>query len=631
MNKECILEGSAWRGILENAIEGILIAEIDSRKFRYANRAVCAMFGYGPDEMLSLTVADIHPPEHLSDIITTFEAMARGEIATAVETPCRRKNGTVFWADINTSRVAIDGVACNVGFFSDVTERRTAMNEIDNSQRLLSSVFDAVPDLLIVVDRDFRIRYTNFKGHDRIEQSDPAKGKTCYGRFKLLDSPCDDCSAYPVFETGETVEREMVNPADGRVREVRAFPIKDLDGRVQYVVEYVRDISDRIKAQEDRLRLEQQLQKNQRLESLGVLAGGIAHDFNNLLGGIYGFVDMARAKSGDPRVNSCLDSSLTTMSRARNLTRQLLTFAKGGSPSRTSRSLVPFLPETSEFALSGSNVSREYSIPEDLWLCDFDADQMSQVVDNIVINAVQAMPMGGKLEISARNVEIRPRSHPSLSPGRYVKLSFKDSGIGIPREILDRLFDPFFTTKQKGSGLGLATGFSIVKKHDGCIDVESEQGKGSTFHIFLPASTRPETARAPAAKAALRGAGTVIVMDDEEFLRNSIGRMLRHGGYRARLAGDGREALELLDTCKRHKEDIAAVLLDLTVPGGMGGKETVDEIRKQDREIPVFVASGYADDPVVQNPHAYGFTGSITKPFLRAELCELIAQHSTAP
>ncbi len=627
MGTKWSVEGNSCQSILDNAIEGILIAEIDSKKFKYANKAVCKLFGFNLGEMLALGVSDIHPPDQLQDVLNTFEAQARGEIALAVETQCQRKNGTVFWADINTSKIIVDGIACNVGFFSDVTERRASRDELDTSQRLLSSVFNAVPDLLIVVDRDFRIQYTNFKGHDSIQQADFDKAKTCYGRFKLLNSPCDDCSALPVFESGAIIEREMVNPADGRTREVRAFPIKDADGKVLYVVEYVRDITDKIQAQDDRIQLEQQLQHNQRLESLGILAGGIAHDFNNLLGGIYGYIDMARAKSSDPVVNSYLDSSLTTMNRTRNLTQQLLTFAKGGSPNRKTGSLVKFIRETSEFALSGSNVSCEFNIPDDLLMCDFDANQMSQVVDNIVINAVQAMPMGGKLEITARNLQLDSKTQSAQHTGSYIRLSFKDSGIGIPSEILGRIFDPFFSTKQKGSGLGLATSYSIVKKHDGCIEVESKPGKGSTFHVYLPASNKVEIAPQTINKTRPRTSGIVIVMDDEEVMRDSIEQMLNYGDYTVRLANDGKEALRLFAACRQSKDDVAAILLDLTVPGGMGGKQTVEEIRKVDRGIPVFVTSGYADDPIVQNPHHYGFTDSISKPFLRTDLYELIAKY----
>jgi len=613
--------------ILDGAIEGILIAEIESKAFKYANKAICEMFGYEEKEMLTLTVADIHPKDKLDEVINIFEAQARGEIALAQSTPCQRKNGTVFWADINTSKTFIDGVPCNVGFFSDVTEKIRSEKEIDASHRLLTSLFDAVPDLLIVIDKKFQIRYTNFKGHDLINQSDSDKGKTCYGRFKLLDSPCEDCSALPVFDSGAIVEREMVNPADGRTREVRAFPIKDFSGQVVYVVEYVRDITDKKQAEKDRIRLEQQIQQNQKLESLGVLAGGIAHDFNNLLGGIYGYIDMAREASENEEVLKYLDTTLNTMNRARSLTQQLLTFAKGGMPKREPGRLNQFVRDTVEFALSGSNVSCRYTIADDLWFCDYDKSQMAQVIDNIVINAQQAMPVGGTIELIAENRRIQKDEHLILPAGDYVQVSIKDTGIGIPHDIIQRIFDPFFTTKQKGSGLGLATSYSIVKKHDGYIDVESTPGEGAHFSIVLPASKFVEKAKKEYGKTCKRHSGRILIMDDEEVIRDTMTQMLIKSDVKVVTAREGNEALEVFMESIKSGKKFDIVILDLTVPGGMGGKATLDGIRKLDKQIPVIVSSGYAEDPIVQNPKRYGFNGSIKKPFIKSELVDMILKY----
>ncbi|MHC4516488.1 MAG: ATP-binding protein, partial [Planctomycetota bacterium] len=344
-----------YRAIFEGAVEGIIIARLESKRFLYANPAICTMFGYTHDEMTSLGVSDIHPQDVHGAVLRDFESSLPGRKQVVINTPCIRKDGTIFYADIAFGRFFIDGHECNLGFFTDTTERKRA---------------------------------------------------------------------------------------------------------------------------------EDALQKAHRLESLGVLAGGIAHDFNNLLLGIFANVDMARSRCApDEEAVAFLEEAMKVTSRAADLTKQLLTFAKGGAPTRKTGHLAEMVRETTRFALSGSNISCDCDLPENLWQCSFDENQMAQVVQNIILNAQQAMPMGGSIRICAGNVLLQRGEHPSLDEGEFVRLSIQDSGVGIPGEILQKIFDPFFTTKPKGSGLGLATAYSILAKHEGHIDVESEYGKGSTFHI----------------------------------------------------------------------------------------------------------------------------------------------------
>ncbi len=614
----------SYRAILEGAVEGILLADLETKHIAYANPAACTLFGFSLEELLELKVLDLHPPEHIDEVLKVFEAQARGEMELACSIPCQRKNGTTFYADINTSRCEIDGVAYNVGFFTDVTERQSVEEAIFTTERLLVSIFDAVPDLLIVIDRNFKIRYTNFKGHDTIEQKDPEKGKTCFGRFKLLDEPCEDCTALPVFETGCTVEREMANPVDGITREVRAFPIKDQKGEVIYVVEYVRDITERKQAEDNRLRLEKQILQTQKLESLGIMAGGIAHDFNNLLSGIFGNIDLARLMSKDDTIKDHLDTAMRTMTRAQSLTHQLLTFAKGGLPVRKTGDLGRFVKETSKFALSGSIIKCKYTIPNDLWNCDFDENQLGQAIDNLIINALQSMSTGGIIRIVGSNIIIGLGEHNTLPAGKYVNIAIEDKGIGIPVDIQSRIFDPFFTTKEEGSGLGLATTYSIIKKHDGHIDVTSEPGKGSTFTLYIPASgdTIEESPQEEADTHT--GKGVILVMDDEMVVRFTLKEMLKSFGYASVSAKRGEEALVFFRDAQNQKEPYAAIILDLTIAGGLGGKEVVEEIRKVDQNIPVFVTSGYAEDPIIAKPQEYGFTASLKKPFTTSELASLL-------
>lgn len=386
------------------------------------------------------------------------------------------------------------------------------------------------------------------------------------------------------------------------------------------VIGTVQDIS-------ERKQIEDVLGNTQKLESLGLLAGGIAHDFNNLLGGVFGYIELAKAKSTEEKVVNYLSKTLNSIDSARGLTGQLLTFAKGGSPIKRVETLFPFIQETAEFSLSGTSVSCQFEIEEDLWLCEFDRNQIGQVLGNIVINAQQAMPLGGIIKISACNIILHKNEHLHLAGGNYIKISIKDSGVGIPHASIARIFDPFFTTKFQGHGLGLATCYSIVRKHSGCIDVDSEPGKGTTFDIFMPASTVVESIPEVNTVADFKGAGTFLVMDDEEAIRETIGGMLKSLGYQVVLKTKGEDALDFFIAETQKDRIFAGLLLDLTIPAGMGGAETVVAIRKLDSEVPIFVASGYSELSIMKNPVEYGFTDSICKPFILNELIKMLIRN----
>jgi PAS domain S-box-containing protein len=433
-----------------------------------------------------------------------------------------------------------------------------------------------------------------------------------------------------LFETGEPQECDLrMLKKDGTLFWARLEAIISQDDEGNSVSRVVlSDISERKQAEDDHrrlesLKLETQIQQTQKLESLGVLASGIAHDFNNLMGGIFGYIDMAIEKSTDAVVTEYLNKAVATIDRARGLTAQLLTFAKGGAPLQKITQLFPFVHDTIQFALSGSNVSCKFAVADNLWPCNIDKNQISQVFDNLVINAQQAMPNGGTIEVTAANVFLSGKELPALVKGSYVRVSVKDYGIGILKESLPRIFDPFYTTKAKGHGLGLATCYSIISRHGGAIDVESEPGRGSTFHVYLPASL--EIASAHAATTSIHhGSGMMIVMDDEEVMRDTLRSMLESLGYTVVCKNDGREVVNFYAGERKAHRPVSGIILDLTVPGGMGGKLAVAEIRKTDREIPIFAASGYTDDPVMMTPLQYGFTASIAKPFRKSDLVEML-------
>lgn len=375
----------------------------------------------------------------------------------------------------------------------------------------------------------------------------------------------------------------------------------------------------------EKKKLEAQIEQTQKIESLGTLAGGIAHDFNNLLSGVYGYLDLALQKTSNPDVVNYIEKAFQSSERAKGLTHQLLTFSKGGTPIKKVESLIPFLQETTRFAMSGSNVSCGFDLQKDLWMCDFDKNQIAQVIDNIVINACHAMPSGGTITVTAMNQDIRENDHPLLAPGPYVKISIEDAGIGIPKRYLGRIFDPFFTTKQQGSGLGLATSYSIIKRHGGAIDVTSEPGSRTCFDIYLPATGESGTVVRKKYATEFRGTGKVLIMDDEPAICEMLSKMVSILGFSCVVTHDGEAAVAQFRNSLENQDPFAAVVLDLTVPGKMGGKEAVTKIRELDQTIPVFVASGYSEDMAIADPEQFGFTGSLEKPFSFSELSQIFA------
>jgi len=399
-----------------------------------------------------------------------------------------------------------------------------------------------------------------------------------------------------------------------------AAPIKDTEGRIGGVVLVFKDVTKEYMMQET-------LQKTAKLDSLAILSGGIAHDFNNLLGGIFGNIDLADEISDNPEVKKYLKRTLATIDRARNLTSQLLTFAKGGAPDRRAGPIMPFIRNVVEFALSGSNISCKYDISDNLWYCIFDKNQIGQVIDNLIINAQQAMPLGGTVNVAVRNVLIPKNDHPILQEGLYVKISIQDSGTGISKDVIDKIFDPFFTTKEKGHGLGLATCYSIINRHEGHIEVQSEPGKGTTFHILLPATNELKEESVIDISKGHNGKGTILVMDDEEVIRLILSDMLSSVGYDVITKSNGKEVLEYLSSVHETQTNLVAMIFDLIIPGSMGGKEVMEEIGKLDLYVPVFVTSGYSEDPIMANPQKYGFSASIQKPFRKSDLVKILNEN----
>lgn len=386
-------------------------------------------------------------------------------------------------------------------------------------------------------------------------------------------------------------------------------------------VAFALDITERKKAEKERQEFESQLNRTQRLESLGLLAGGIAHDFNNLLGGILGNIDLARSTLDDKaQAAKYLQTAIGAFTRAKDLTRQLLTFSKGGAPATQPVALGAVLEEARSLALSGSRLRCEIGLGDDLDTVDADPNQLAQVMNNVLLNARQAMPEGGRISVEAENSHIRSQGIAGLSEGHYALITVRDEGVGIPASVLPKVFDPFFTTRESGSGLGLATCHSIVRRHGGAMTLESTLGAGTTVRIYLPVSHTAAVSRSQEPASTQRLAGRVLVMDDEEVMRSVATHMLRHLGLEVVCVRDGEEAEATFARELKSGGRFDAVLLDLTIPGGMGGERAMAQIRKLDPEVPGVVASGYSDSPVLAEPAKYGFAGKIEKPYRTSQL-----------
>jgi two-component system cell cycle sensor histidine kinase/response regulator CckA len=373
---------------------------------------------------------------------------------------------------------------------------------------------------------------------------------------------------------------------------------------------------------------EQERLRMAKMESIGMLAGGIAHDFNNLLTGIMGNIGLVKTyvSPSDPAYEM-LDEAEVAAVRAKDLTQQLLTFAKGGKPVKKLINTAETIKGAAEFALRGSKVKLILSFPEDLWPIEADEGQINQVINNLVINADEAMPTGGTLTISAENLALKKSDVLPVRGGNYVRIDVKDTGIGISPTHIQRIFEPYFTTKQKGSGLGLTTAYSVVRNHGGIILVESVQNEGSTFHIYLPATKKAlKGAKKLMAIESGQAGGKVLIMDDEDIIRKMLKNMLSMAGYTVELSSDGTEALKKYVQAKEARDPFNAVIMDLTIPGGMGGKEAVKKILEIDPKATVIVSSGYATDPIMSDYKKYGFKAVIAKPYSVRQLRELLSR-----
>jgi PAS domain S-box/PAS domain S-box/PAS domain S-box len=613
---------NSYRTLVEQASEAIFIADAKG-DYIDANARACAMVGYTREELLRLNLRELLLSEDLAAMPVRFSELQAGRPVLS-ERRMRRKDGSVFFAEISGKRLA-DGRY--QGIVRDVSERKQMQETLRQSEEKYRNLFN---------NAEVGMFRTRLDGSEILDFNE--KYLEIFGRTR--DEMKGSATIMHWADAAERAALVKKLEADGRVKDFECRMVAK-DGAVKTCLTSVRvypeqgilegsliDISDWKRAEAERLKLEQQIGRSQRLESLGLLAGGIAHDFNNLMSGIYGNIELALDGPLDKDSAALLSRAMASMGRARDLTRQLLTFAKGGAPVRAVGRLFPFVEESARFALSGGQVTCAFDVAPDLWACNFDKNQIGQVIDNLVINGKQAMSGGGALRISARNARLREHEAAALPAGDYVVVSVEDTGAGIPAEVLSKIFDPFYTTKEQGRGLGLSTCHSIMRRHEGAITAESTVGQGSTFRLYLPATRAPSSGDAQEKPAARRGGGgRVLVMDDEKAVLHIFVGMLTSLGYSVETVADGDAAVELFASERKAGRPFCAAILDLTIPGGMGGQEAGQALRALDGDVQLFVTSGYAEDPAMAAPAAHGFRASLRKPFSRAELSELLEVH----
>jgi PAS domain S-box-containing protein len=509
----------------------------------------------------------------------------------------------------------------------EIRERLRAEKALKQSEEYFRSLIENSLDLITVVDREGKILYLN----PSIEQLLGYKQEDLYN-MHILDfvHPEDkqavgDAFSRVIQKSGKVeslIVRIRHHNGSWNIFEVIGKSIMK-DSGVMNVVINSRDITERRK-------MEEELLKGQKLESVGILAGGIAHDFNNLLQAIMGNISLSIMLS-DPanKTYGLLEKAEQAAEQARDLSYRLLTFSKGGEPFRQIVSLKNLIVDSVNLVLSGSDVTPVFDFEDHLSAVQVDESQIKQVINNIVLNAKEAMPAGGTVTVEANNIELGAKDNLPLKEGRYLHLAFTDQGTGIPTEDLPKIFDPYFTTKgmnsRKGQGLGLAICHSIIMKHEGLITVESQSGKGATFHIYLPAAEQ--------SVPAITGEGgqvpdrrTILFMDDEARVRDISGQILESLGYRVELAKNGEEAIEAFTKARESGRSFHAVILDLTVKEGIGGKEALQRLKGIDPGIKAIVSSGYADDPIMKDFEKYGFAKAIAKPYTIEEIQKLLAK-----
>ncbi|MGD0584990.1 MAG: PAS domain S-box protein [Oryzomonas sp.] len=606
--------------------DSININRLDNGIYLEVNEGFTAITGYQPEEVVGKSSLELNiwvNPGERARLVREINAHG---ITMNHEAEFRKKDGTIIVGLMSARRINIEGIPCILNITRDITKRKQAEELLRESEKTLRLLVEAMPVGVGVTDDHGVIEYLNSSFVNR------------FG-YTIDDIPTVDewfQKAYPNPDYRNQLASGWTNDlsamADGAQPSPREAKITCKNGTVRHVIINAQLIRHRVLAIftdiTERELLQHEFLKVQKLESLGLLAGGIAHDFNNILTSILGNISFAQVFLDEAhKARPPLEQAEKAAHRAAELAGQLLTFAKGGDPVKKPVSVRRLVDESVSLVLRGTKVVAVVDIPDDLHTIEADAGQINQAFNNIVINAVHAMPGGGRLTVKAENASLSGMNSLGLVPGEYVKLAFSDEGCGIPDEEQKQIFDPYFTTKSGGTGLGLSSVYSIVTRHGGHISVNSSAGNGATFIIYLPSTgevqAEPGTEHDAKATADPAG-GSVLVMDDDKMILDLAAKMLHLLGYRATTCADGEEAVSLYKTAQGSDMPFDVVIMDLTVPGGMGGRETAEKILAFDPGARLIVSSGYSNDPIMAHYKEYGFCGAVVKPYRINELMEVL-------
>ncbi len=628
------------RSIIENILDGMITVD-ESGVIQSMNPAAEKMFGCRDNEMIGHAFTRLIPKRYAGEPINKAISCAWAEIikrtgGTTLAVGRTRKHAT-FPVEISLSQMVVDQRILYVAMVRDVTERKHFEQQIDKEKENLAVTLRSIGDGVITTDVNGKITIINNAAEKLTGwTSAEAVGQPLKTVFNVM---VDLAAQAKIQKAGSRNEAQSIlqglpetltlTSREGveRLIEQVASPILDNKNEVSGVVLVFRDIT-------ERQRNEAEQRKAETLEQLGLLAGGIAHDFNNLLTAIIGNISLASLLlPPNDEMATRLDDAKNASMRARDLAQQLLTFARGGAPIKTTASIGKLIQDTVSFSLRGSHNRSDFSFGADLWPAEIDSGQISQVIANLVVNADQAMPNGGTLHVSCDNFRYTSTTTPvipDLTPGDYIHLRIRDEGVGIPEKYLKRIFDPYFTTKPKGNGLGLATAYSIIKNHNGLMTVESEVHVGSRFDIYLPASVHQyqpapvEQTETPVQN--IEGSGRVLIVDDEEAIRALVEFTLSRLGYEVSEAATAIEGVNLYREKLESGERFDLVILDLTLPGGMGGKEALKKLIEIDPTVNAIVSSGYATDATMSRYQDFGFRGVIAKPYEASQLGKKVAE-----
>lgn len=606
---------------LVNTVEGIVWeAEPETLAFTFVSKQAERILGYPSNSWVedeTLWMSRLHPEDRHWVPSYCRECVDRNQNHT-MEYRMHAADGRVVWLRDIVTVVITDGKVTGLrGLMVDITEHKNAEDLLKESADRYRALVEKIQDLVVEASADGKFLYVspNFKevlGYD-------AEDLVGINIFKHVH-PDDQEATFKEFlriitlqTSGKAVFRFRNKEGRWSWFDATGKTYKTAEGEIRCVI-VSRDVTERKK-------LEEEMFKKENLESLGVLAGGIAHDFNNLLTSILGNVSISKMNiSPNDKIYKRLSEAESASLRAKDLTSQLLTFSRGGAPVKEYvQSLGDLIRDTANFVVSGSKVKCEYEFADKVWPAEIDEGQISQVIHNLILNADQAMPEGGKINIRLENICHNGSGNQDSGEERFIKLTIEDSGIGMTEELKKKIFDPYFTTKQRGSGLGLTTVYSIIKNHDGYINVTTDIGVGTIFEVLIPAAEYSNELAATDPDV-FRGEGKILIMDDEETVRAVAGEMVTYLGYEVEYAADGEQAIEKYVSAMESGSPYDAVMIDLTIPGGMGGKEANRKLHDIDPFVKTIVSSGYFNDPVMSEFSNYGFKGVITKPYKIEEL-----------